>query len=237
MKKVTWSDIKRLFSDVHGEQVDDTEHQISLEKLTVRIEQAQFLLKGSLTINDRPLAEATIAISKAGIQITANVQEWAVADGLITVKEASLTLLVGKRSTADPIALRSDEESPAKKVKLETTPASNKRGWSGGLEVSGRVVLNHDAVKHGRKPINIAATFVAGKQNQSWFWVLCAHAESDISLSSLITGIGEGSDIDFTLKSVSLIASNANDPACSVTTNGYQIRNGTMIKVEEHQSL
>lgn len=229
MLQITWSDIKQLFSDIHGEATEDTDHIITCEKLVVRISQAQFLLTGALTIDGRPLAEATIAISKSGIAITAKAQDWDVADGLVTVKNASLTLLIGKPGSADQVTPRSDEGPPAKRQKTEKTepaPATKTPGWSGGLEVSGRVVINGDAAASGRRPIDIGVTFVAGKQGKEFFWVLCGHIESDISLSQFVSAIDEDSDIDFRLKSVSLIASNANDPACSVKTNGYKVRKG-----------
>ena len=181
-----------------------------------------------MTINDRPLADATIAITKAGIAITAAVQEWKVADGLVTIKEAALTLLVGKDGQAPTAPPRSDDEPPTKRLKPEPKPPSRKEGWGGGLEVSGRVVINQEAVEKGRKPIDIQVTFAAGKQNKEWFWVLCGHMTSDISLSSFVSAIDEGSDLDFRLRGVSLIASNANDPACSLTTNGYAFRKGTV---------
>ncbi|KAL9608381.1 MAG: hypothetical protein Q9167_006778 [Letrouitia subvulpina] len=226
---ITWSDIKQLFSDIHGEAIEDTDHDISCEELVVQISQAQFLLTGTLTIDGRPLAEATIAISKAGIAITARAQDWGVADGLITVKNASLTLLIGKPGSADQITPRSDEERFAKRQKTKPAPTTKTPGWSGGLEVSGRVVINEDAVASGRRPIDVGVTFVAGKQGKEFFWVLCGHTESDISLSQFVSAVNEDSDIDFRLKSVSLIASNANDPACSVKTNGYKVRKGFFI--------
>ncbi len=226
MLHITWSDIKQLFSDIHGEAIEDTDHNITCEKLVVRISQAQFLLTGALTIDGRLLAEATIAISKAGIAITAKAQDWDVADGLVTMKKASLKLLIGKPGSADQVTPRSDEEHPGNRQKTNPAPATKTPGWSGGLEVSGRVVINGDAAASGRRPIDIGVTFVARKQGKKFFWVLCGHMESDISLSQFVSAIDENSDIDFRLKSVSLIASNANDPACSVKTNGYKVRKG-----------
>ncbi|MCJ1264292.1 hypothetical protein MMC22_004163 [Lobaria immixta] len=235
MQKVTWSDIKQLFSDVHGEPLENTEHSITCETLTVRISQAQFLLTGSLKINDRPLADASIAITRSGIAITAKVQEWEVDGGLVTVKNASLTLLVGKPSKADTASPQPEGGPPSKRLESDTTSSLKKQGWSGGLEVSGWVVINQYAATQGRKAIEIEVTFAIGKsfatnkQSKEWFWVLCGHMESDISLSQFISAIDEGADIDFKLKGISLIASNANDPACSIKTNGYAIRKGIFI--------
>ena len=234
---MTWSDIKRLFSDMHGEPLEETDHEITLEKLTVRIEGAQFLLKGSLTINNRPLADAKITLSKAGVEIIANVHDWEVEDGLFNMKDASLKLRVGKGIKAGSMAPRSDEEPPAKRIKVETTSTSQQQGWTGGLEVSGAVVINQDAAKRGRKPINIRATFVAGKQKGQWFWALCGHMDSEISLSSFITGIEEKSEYDFSLKSVSMVASNMDNPACSLTTNGYKIKKGEIRHLADSPNL
>ena len=230
MLHVTWPDIKRLFSDIHGEELDRPDHKITCEKLVVRISQAQFLLTGALSIDDRPLAEATIAISKAGIAIMANAQDWAVPDSPVVIKNASLTLLIGKSDSAEQIMPRSDGEPPAKRQKIEPDPAATKPGWNGGLEVSGKVLINKDAVDTGRKPIVISVTLVVGKQDKEVFWVLCGHMESDISLSQFVSTIDENSGFDFRLKSVSLIASNVDEPVSTVKTNGYKVRKGETFK-------
>ncbi len=133
MLHITWSDIKQLFSDIYGEAIEDTDHNITCEKLVVRISQAQFLLTGALTIDSRLLAEATIAISKAGIAITAKAQDWDVADGLVTMKKASLKLLIGKPGSADQVTPRSDEEHPGNRQKTNPAPATRNAGmerWS-----------------------------------------------------------------------------------------------------------
>ncbi|RAH68427.1 ATP-binding protein [Aspergillus aculeatinus CBS 121060] len=234
MEKVTWSDIKRLFSDVHGRDLDDTEHEITCENLTVRISQAQFLLQGSLTINGRALAKATIAITRAGIAITAEVDKWEVGDGLVVIEQAALTLLVGSGGDKDSGAPRQPEdEPPTKKRRTTGGPEKEKKGWSGSLEVTGRVLIHTDGQqgKSGQPPVEVDVTLAMGKQNQEWFWVVCGHLKADLSLSRFVSAIDEDSDIDLRLKEISLIASSTNRPACSLDTNGYTIQQGRLEQV------
>lgn len=231
MEKVTWSDIKRLFSDVHGRDLDDTEHEITCENLTVRISQAQFLLQGSLTINGRALAKATIAITRAGIAITAEVDKWEVGDGLVVIEHAALTLLVGSSGDKDSSAPRQPEDEPPTKRRRTTGgPEKEKKGWSGSLEVTGRVLIHTDGQqgKSGHPPVEVDVTLAMGKQNQEWFWVVCGHLKADLSLSRFVSAIDEDSDIDLRLKEISLVASSTNRPTCSLDTNGYAIQQGRL---------
>ncbi|PYI14935.1 hypothetical protein BO99DRAFT_436890 [Aspergillus violaceofuscus CBS 115571] len=237
MEKVTWSDIKRLFSDVHGRDLDDTEHEITCENLTVRISQAQFLLQGSLTINGRPLAKATIAITRAGIAVTAEVDKWEVGDGLVVIEHAALTLLVGSRGDNDNNAPRQPEdEPPTKKRRTASSPEKEKKGWSGSLEVTGRVLIHTDGQqgKSGQAPVEVDVTLAMGKQNEEWFWVVCGHLKADLSLSRFVSAIDENSDIDLRLKEISLIASSTNSPTwfflCARLEQVPLLQMGNMVK-------
>lgn len=212
LAKVTWSDIKKLFADIHGEDLEPAEHDITCEQLTIRVSQAKLLLTGALTINGKHLATATIAITSAGILIRADVHEWPVDGGYITINDASLNLMIGRAGAA---------YSAGSKDKQSSTEVQN--GWYGGLEVTGRIKIQEGI----SKPIDIQVTLTAGKQNREWFWVICGRMESDISLRDLVSSIDEKSELDVRLKSVCLVASSMNNPKCNLSSNGYVIKQGT----------
>lgn len=211
MDKVTWSDIKKIFSDIHGDDLQSTDHDITCEALIIRVSKAQLLLTGNLTVDGRYLASATIAITSAGILVRANVKEWKIDDGYITIEDASLTLMVGKAT-----------EGPTNPERENKTLQEPKGGWYGGLEVAGRVTIKEGI----SKPISINVTLAAGKQGKEWFWVICGSMSSDLSLRDFVSSIDESSDLDVRLKSINLIASSTNDPKCNLNSNGYIIRQG-----------
>jgi len=210
LERVTWSDIKKLFSDIHGEDLATSDHEITCEKLTIRISKAQLLLRGSLSIDGRHLAAATIAITSAGILIRADVHEFSIDDGYVTIHDASLTLMIGKAATT---------ASPEGK---EKQPETTQKGWYGGLEVAGRITIKEGV----SKPMDIRVVFIGGKQNGKMFWVLCGSMDSDVSLRDIVSSIDEHSELDLRLKSVCLVASNIDSPKCHLNTNGYVIRPG-----------
>ncbi|EXJ70096.1 uncharacterized protein A1O5_07169 [Cladophialophora psammophila CBS 110553] len=211
LEKVTWSDIEKLFSDIHGQDLEPSDHEITCEKLTVRISKAELLLTGALTLNGRHLAQATIAITSAGIVVRADVHEWPIEDGYITINDASLTLMVGCGTSTAHAGQKGKE-----------TSAATQKSWYGGLEVAGRITIREGV----SKPIDIQVTLAAGKQDKEWFWVVCGGMNSDLSLRDIISSIEEKSELDVRLKSVSLVAASTNDPKCSLNSNGYVIKQG-----------
>ncbi|KAF2131814.1 hypothetical protein P153DRAFT_395115 [Dothidotthia symphoricarpi CBS 119687] len=211
-KRVTWNDIKKLLSNVHGEDSQSSEHEIQCETLTIRISKAQLLLTGVLIIHERRLASATIAITSAGILVRAEVDAWDVEDDrYIIINNAVLTLMIGRATAAT-----------SGKPKESASSAPAQRGWNGGLEVAGQMTIKEGV----SKPIHIQVTLAIGKQNKQWYWVVCGRMESDISLRDIVSSVDENSELDVRLKSVCLVASSVNDPKGNINSNGYVIKQG-----------
>lgn len=90
--------LQHLYEDIFHTTISTaTEHSITFSTLSFLVSKSSGItLSGAVTVNGHTAAQATIALSTAGIHITGSVEAVVIPGGLVTVESAELDLAIGR---------------------------------------------------------------------------------------------------------------------------------------------
>ena len=116
LKKITFNELRKLYAEAFGGDLDESPVEISAETLVVKISQKGLKLSGELVIDGKKCFKGMIRISPSKLEVVADVPSWPFPQyENIKITSGSLRLLI-------------------------RTPIDN-GSWSGGLSVQGVVEI------------------------------------------------------------------------------------------------
>ncbi|KAH6617614.1 hypothetical protein F5144DRAFT_633818 [Chaetomium tenue] len=98
----SFADVRDVYQDLFGATLHITSHDVQVDDLIFTVRPSGMVIAGSVTVEGHASANATIAISRNGLEITGGVAD-VVLDGDIVLKSASLDIFVG-REDVTPLA-------------------------------------------------------------------------------------------------------------------------------------
>ena len=204
LESFDWSTLCLLYERLFDGTLEDFDHRENIEVTNLCLGFSsvgkEFTVSGSLKVHDIGPVDATMVLSQTGISVTAKAGIVKIED--VTLRETSLTLFIGRGDAT----------------------GSKNMGTSSQLRLNAKVDIL------GKFEAAVAVSFDKEPTSKRLLWVVYGELEQGHTVGSLAPELKGNEHLDFPLKDLAFIASNADGAIRSFPNpHGYPIAKGVQV--------